>query len=320
MLRNDRMDPELAAPFEAWRGAMKGGIDLDNIPATRKLMDQLYAAAQKPPPVEGVTIEDRKAPGMNGAPDVMVRLYRPAASGPVPGLLWIHGGGYVLGAVEKDDAICAKLAKTAGCTIASVEYRLSPEVPFPGPLEDCYAALKWFAASAESLKVDSSRIAISGASAGGGLAAGLALLARDLGEVDVKAQFLIYPMIDDRNVTPVGAGYPECHVWTRENNRMGWKCYLGREPGSHGVSPYAAAARAKDLARLPPTYIAVGDIDLFVEEDIDYARRLLEAGVPTELHVYPGAWHGFNGMAPNAAITKRFLGDRDEAVKRMLVG
>jgi acetyl esterase/lipase len=316
MFRDDRMDPETKAPIEAWRGAMGGGINLDDIPACRALMDKLIAQVPKPPPVEGIKIEDRKAPGPKGGPEVMVRLYRPSG-GNLPGLLWIHGGGYVLGNVERDDATCANLAKFANCVIASVEYRLAPEHPFPAPLEDCYAALKWFAGASGELGIDRSRIAISGASAGGGLAAGLALAARDRKEVKVKAQFLIYPMIDDRNVQPASSALYDTHVWTRENNRVGWKSYLGRDPGGKDVSPYAAASRASDLAGLPPAYISVGDIDLFLEENIDYAQRLLAAGVPTELHVYPGGCHGFNGMAPNAAISKRFNADRDEAVKRL---
>ena len=321
MLRDDRLDPALAAPIGAWRNAMKGGIDLGDIPGTRRLMEELVARLPKPAPVEGVRIEDHHAPGPEGGDDVFVRIYRPTgAPEPLPGLLWIHGGGYVLGKVERDDAMAANLCRTAGCAIASVEYRLAPEHPFPAPLEDCYAALKWFAGSSAELGVEKSRIAIGGASAGGGLAAGLALLARDRAEVQLAGQLLIYPMIDDRNIAPANAERPDTHVWTRENNRAGWQAYLGREPGAADVSCYAAASRAPDLSRLPPAYIAVGDLDLFLEENIEYARRLLSAGVPTELHVYPGACHGFNGMAPNAAISKRFDADRDAALLRLLGG
>jgi acetyl esterase/lipase len=202
--------------------------------------------------------------------------------------------------------------------VASVEYRLAPEHPFPAPVEDCYAALKWLVAQSTKLGVNTARIAIGGASAGGGLAAGLAVLARDRAEVEVAFQLLIYPMIDDRTITPASATVPDTFVWTRENNLMGWRAYLGREPGGTDVSPYAAAARTTDLRGLPPAYIPVGDLDLFLDENMTYAQRLLAAGVPTELHVYPGAFHGFNGFVPNAEISRRFNTDRDSALKRML--
>jgi acetyl esterase/lipase len=236
----------------------------------------------------------------------------------LPALLWIHGGGYVLGSVERDDLLAKHLARVGQCVVASVEYRLAPEHPFPAPVEDCYAALKWLSTHSADLGVNKSRIAIGGASAGGGLAAGLALVARDRAEVDVAFQLLIYPMIDDRNIVPASETAPDTFVWTRENNRMGWRAYLGREPGGADVSPYAAAARATDLRGLPPAYIPVGDLDLFLDENITYAQRLLTAGVPTELHVYPGAFHGFNGFVPGAEVSRRFNADRDNALKRML--
>jgi acetyl esterase/lipase len=195
---------------------------------------------------------------------------------------------------------------------------LAPEHPFPAPVEDCYVGLKWLFAHANQLGVEPSRIAIGGASGGGGLAAGLALLARDRGEVQVAFQLLIYPMIDDRNVTPASYAITDPRMWNRESNRLGWKAYLGRDGGGADVSPYAAAARATDLANLPPAYIPVGALDLFVDEDIEYAQRLIQAGVPTELHVYPGAFHGFDLFAPSAMVSKQFKADRDSALKRAL--
>jgi acetyl esterase/lipase len=320
MSMTHRLDPELVKPLEAWQAATNGGINLHDIPAARRTMDELAAAQMaKAQPIEGVSSVDKMVPGPAGDPDVFVRIYqptdRPAA---LPALLWIHGGGYVLGSVERDDLLAKYLAKIGQCVVASVEYRLAPEHPFPAPVEDCYAALKWLAANSADFGVNKSRIAIGGASAGGGLAAGLAVLTRDRAEVEVAFQLLIYPMIDDRNVAPVSATAPDTFVWTRENNLMGWRAYLGREPGGAGVSPYAAAARATDLKGLPPAYIAVGDLDLFLDENITYAQRLLAAGVPTELHVYPGAFHGFNGFVPGAEVSRRFNGDRDNALKRML--
>lgn len=320
MTMTRRLDPELAAPLEAWLNATKGGINLHDIPAARRTMDELAAAQMaKAPPIEGVSTADRQAPGPEGAPEVFVRIYQPTdRPDTLPALLWIHGGGYVLGNVERDDLLAKHLARVGQCVVASVEYRLAPEHPFPAPVEDCYAALKWLSAHSTELGVNTSRIAIGGASAGGGLAAGLALLTRDRAEVEVAFQLLIYPMIDDRNIAPASKTVPDTFVWTRENNRMGWRAFLGRESGAADVSPYAAAARAPDLRGLPPAYIPVGDLDLFLDENITYAQRLLAAGVPTELHVYPGAFHGFNGFVPSAEVSRRFNADRDHALKRML--
>jgi acetyl esterase/lipase len=317
---HNRLDPELTAPLNAWLNATNGGINLHDIPAARRAMDELAAAQMaKAQPIEGVSSVDKMAPGPKGSPDVFVRVYQPTDRPPtLPALLWIHGGGYVLGSVERDDLLAKHLAKVGQCVVASVEYRLAPEHPFPAPVEDCYAALKWLASHSSEFGVHKSRIAIGGASAGGGLAAGLALLARDRAEVEVAFQLLIYPMIDDCNIAPASETIPDTYVWTRENNLMGWRAYLGREPGGKDVSPYAAAARATDLKGLPPAYIPVGDLDLFLDENITYAQRLLAAGVPTELHVYPGAFHGFNGFAPGAEISRRFNADRDNALKRML--
>jgi acetyl esterase/lipase len=271
------------------------------------------------PPIEGVNTADRRVPGPKGGPEVFVRIYEPSPRpARLPALLWIHGGGYVMGSVERDDLVAKHLAKAAECVVASVEYRLTPEFPFPAPVEDCYAALKWLAAHCGELGVNESRIAIGGASAGGGLAAGLALLTRDRAEVGVVHQLLVYPMIDDRNVAPPSETLADTLIWGRENNRVGWRSYLGREPGGAEVSFYAAAARATDLRGLPPAYIPVGDIDLFLDENIDYAQRLVAAGVPTELHVYPGAYHGFDLLAPDAAVSQRFIADRDGALMRAL--
>ncbi len=318
MSMTDRLDPELAAPLETFLHLTGGGLNLHDIPATRRTMDELAAAQMaKAAPITGITTADRQVPGPDG--EVFVRIYQPEdRPDTLPALLWIHGGGYVLGSVERDDLLATHLAKVAQCVVVSVEYRLAPEHPFPAPVEDCYAALKWLATHTDELGVEPARIAIGGASAGGGLAAGLALLTRDRGEVELAFQLLIYPMIDDRNVAPASETLSDTFVWTRENNRMGWHAYLGQEPGGADVSPYAAAARASDLTGLAPAYIPVGDLDLFLDENIEYAQRLLAAGVPTELHVYPGGYHGFNGFAPGADIAQRFNTERDEALKRIL--
>jgi acetyl esterase/lipase len=223
-----------------------------------------------------------------------------------------------MGDIEQDDRLMKQMVKRIGCVAVSVDYRLAPEHPFPAPVEDCYAGLKWLFAHAGELGVEPSRIAIAGASGGGGLCAGLALMARDRREVKVAFQLLVYPMIDDRNVTPASYAITDPRMWNRESNRLGWKAYLGRDGGGADVSPYAAASRASDLTNLPPAYMPVGALDLFVDENIEYAQRLVQAGVPTELHVYPGAFHGFDMFAPSAAVSKQFKADRDNALRRAL--
>ena len=314
----DQLDPELRVVLEAF--PTTGAVDLNNIPAARAKMRKLFTALQATvPAVEGVTSQDQSVPGPQSDPTVRVRIYQPHDRPSIlPALLWIHGGGYVMGDIEQDDRLMKQLVKRIGGVAVSVDYRLPPEHPFPAPVEDCYAGLQWLFAHAGDLGVDPSRIAIGGASAGGGLAAGLALLARDRGEVQVAFQLLIYPMIDDRNVTPASYAITDPRVWHRESNRLGWKAYLGRDGGGDDVSPYAAAARATDLTHLPPAYIPVGALDLFIDENIEYAQRLIQAGVPTELHVYPGAFHGFDAFAPSAAVSKQFKAERDNALKRAL--
>jgi acetyl esterase/lipase len=313
------IDPELLSPLEAFLAPFGGSFDLSDIPAFRAKLSQKAAAVEAPPLPQGLTCEDRKIPGPPGAPEVSIRIYWPTErSSDLPALLWIHGGGYMFGCVADDDLYLAQLIKAVACVVVSVEYRLAPENPFPAPLEDCYAALLWLSQQGAVLGINPSRIAIGGKSAGGGLAAGLALLARDRGEVKPIFQLLIYPMIDDRNILPAGTALSDTLLWNRENNLIGWRSYLGGEPGRADVSPYAAAARASDLTGLPPTFIAVGDADLFFREDSEYAHRLLAAGVPTELHVVPGAYHGFDVVVPGAAVTSRFFARRDQALKRAL--
>lgn len=313
-------DPQLAAGLAAFEQAIPGGITLDDIPATRQFLAGLSAEmSTQAPDIPGVVTRDHYAPGPDGAPEVMVRIYQPEVRPDIlPALLWIHGGGYVLGNVQGDDVKAKGMALALNCVIASVEYRLAPEHPFPAPVEDCYAALKWLAVSADQFGVNPERIAIGGASAGGGLAAGLALLARDRAEVAVCYQLLIYPMIDDSNVEQAGPNLPDTLLWTRASNLLGWRAYLGQEPGSAGVSPYAAALRAKDVSGLPPTYIGVGTPDLFRDENIAYAQRLMNAGVPTELHVYADGFHGFNQYAPEADTTQRFTAEQMRLLRRAL--
>jgi acetyl esterase/lipase len=235
---------------------------------------------------------------------VSVRVHRPSPSREaLPALLWIHGGGMVMGTAAQDDAICRRFSEDLGIIVAAVDYRLAPEHPFPVPLHDCYDALLWLAGRED---VDTSRIAVGGASAGGGLAAALALLAREHGEVRVALQLLAYPMLDDRTATLPDVDHRNRRLWSNKANRFGWQSYLGRPPGGAEVDGLAAPARFDDLRGLPPAWIGVGTLDLFYEEDVAYAQRLRAAGVDCALDVVQGAFHGFDVIRPKAGVSETF--------------
>ena len=310
-----RMDPEVAEVLPHLPP-----LDLTDIPAARAAMLEMLAAVTEGfEPSEQVSRQDHRVPGLNGDPEVLVRHYRPTdQSRALPCLYWIHGGGHVLGQVDQDDLMMEHIVTEVGCAVVSVDWRRAPEHPFPAPMNDCYAGLLWTWQHAAELNVDPGRIAIGGASSGGGSAAGLALLARDKGEVPVRFQLLIYPMLDDRNVTRASQVITDPKVWNRASNLIGWRSYVGDAVGTEAVSPYAAPTRATDLTGLPPAFVATGDLDLFLDEDIEYAQRLLQADVPAELHVYPGGIHGFDLLAPASGLAARFARDRDDALRRAL--
>jgi len=231
---------------------------------------------------------------------VGVRLYRPTGpSRTGPALLWIHGGGYLIGSAAQDDQLCRRFARELGATVASVDYRLAPENPYPVPLEDCYAALAWLVGLPS---VDPARVAIGGASAGGGLAAALALLARDRGEIPLAAQLLVYPMLDDRTVDRDDLDNPGHRLWNQSSNKFGWACYL-----ADADPDVAVPARREDLSGLPPAWMGVGTLDLFHDEDLAYAERLRAAGVPCQVEVVSGAFHGFDGIVPKAEVSQSFF-------------
>ncbi|WP_327001287.1 alpha/beta hydrolase fold domain-containing protein [Dactylosporangium sp. NBC_01737] len=279
-----------------------------------RIVQRIGAPAARTP--DDMTIEDRSVPGPPGQPAVRLRLYRPKAlRRPAPALYWIHGGGFVQGRPEQDDRTCIAFARELGIVVASVDYRLAPGHPFPAPLDDVYAGLQWLAGNAAGLGVDPRAVAIGGASAGGGLAAGLALLARDRGVVSPVFQLLVYPMLDDRTVLRDDVDTTFLRAWTPQNNRFGWTAYLGREPGGAGVSDYAAPARCEDLAGLPPAWIGVGTNDLFHDEDLDYARRLREAGVACDLTVVDGAFHGFDAIFTRTGVAQAFLRAQIDALR-----
>jgi len=307
-----RLDPELAPTLEA-----APVLDLSgDIPKLREAMQRanapLLAAA---PEIPEVTAEDHDADG------VRVRVYRRVDHAPpTAGLLWIHGGGMCFGSIEGDDFMCRTWAKQLGCVIASVEYRLAPEHPYPAHVDDCTTALRWFAAHADELGVDSARITVGGASAGGGIAAGTVLRNRDEGGPPIAFQLLIFPMIDDRAITVSNNETVEPRAWNRESNRHGWAAYLAGRAGADDIPIYAAPARATvdQLRGLPPAYIDVGELDPFRDEDIEYAQKLLQAGVSCELHVTPGAYHASESSALDAASSRRIRGYRRDVMQRVL--
>jgi acetyl esterase/lipase len=286
--------------------------------ARREEGDQFWEEPAYEPPVP-VETRDLAVPGPRDAPDVPVRIYRPAGrAGVLPGLVYIHGGGFVLGSVDlyHDDATA--IAAEAGAAVVSVEYRLAPEHPFPAGLEDCYAALSWTASHAGDLGIDPGRLAVGGESAGGGLSAAVALLARDRGGPALCFQFLGIPELDDRLDTPSMRAYTDTPIWHRPNAELSWDYYLGEGVrGTAGVSPYAAPARAEDLSGLPPAYITTCEFDPLRDEGLDYGRRLIQAGVPTEMHHYPGTFHG-STIVRGAAVAKRMNADRADALRRAL--
>ncbi len=260
----------------------------------------------------GMEIEDRVVPGPPGAPDVAVRIYRPTEPGaPWPALLWINGGGFARGGaggtIETVHPDVVRICARAGAVVVAPKYRLAPQNPFPAGLEDCYATLRWLVDQADVLGIDRDRVAVGGASAGGGLAAGLALLARDRGGPALRYQLLVIPELDDRLDTPSMIEFIDAPLWNRPDAMLSWRHYLGRsgdaEPGDD-VSPYAAPARATDLTGLPPAYVSTAEFDPLRDEGIEYALALLRAGVSVELHQFPGTFHGPN-LGRTEAVSRR---------------
>jgi acetyl esterase/lipase len=299
----DEFHPELRA---AARWLPRGVVRAWLIPLLQRL-----PAPSRPLPA-GVTVTERALPGRGGA---SVRVIGEPSDGVArPAVLWIHGGGYVMGRAKTDDAHCARLAKRLRATVLSVDYRLAPGHPFPTPLDDCLAAYELLHREAASLGIDPARVVIGGLSAGGGLAAALVLRAHDLGLPAPALQLLVYPMLDDR--TALRDVDDRLHrLWDPASNRVGWSAYLGRAPGGDGVPDHAAPARRRDLAGLPPAWIGVGTADLFHDEDVTYAARLRDAGVPVTLDVVEGAFHAFDVVAPNTAVSRRFFDAQVAAIE-----
>ena len=259
-------------------------------------------------PRKGVTVQN--------VGRISVRVHRPVSTQErLPALLWIHGGGYVIGSAAQDDAVCRHFADSLGIVVVAVEYRLAPEHRFPVPLDDCHDTLVWLAGEPS---VDPARIAVGGASAGGGLAAALALLVHERREVPLAFQLLAYPMLDDRTAQRTDIDETNFRLWNNKANRFGWESYTGRAPGSDEVSGLAAPSRHDDLSGLPPAWIGVGTLDLFHDEDVAYGSRLRAAGVACELDVVKGAFHGFDVVRPKAGVSQAFRSSQVAALAAAL--
>ena len=302
-------------------------LDLPSLDLTDEALPEiranpLFTGELVPPPP--FPVSEAFAPvegGPPGTPDVrLIVMSPPSATKDRGAILHIHGGGMVVGTADRAVADKPQLALDHDCVVVSVDYRLAPETPFPGPQEDDYAALLWLAGNAASLGVDPARIVVMGESAGGGLAASLALMTRDRGGASLAGQVLIYPMLDWRTGGPDDP-YRNRHtgefVWTRDKNRFGWEALRGAYQPEDSRKGWFSPALAEDLAGLPPAYIATGALDLFLDEDLDYARRLVDCGVQTELHVYPGAIHAFE-MVPDTGLAAQAAMDLRRGLGRLL--
>ncbi|WP_225094741.1 alpha/beta hydrolase [Streptomyces sp. CoH27] len=316
------LDPELSEALAALGPAAREPFTPENL-AARQARD---ATARPRPTARDLRadgrfeVEELRVPGAPGAPDVTLVSARPAGvAGPLPLLYYMHGGGMIMGnawsvlpKLLRDWALPLELA------VISVEYRLAPRTRYPGPLEDCYAGFVWAAEHATALGIDAGRVIVGGKSAGGGLAAALALLARDRGGPAPIGQLLICPMLDDRNDTRSSHQMAGVDVWDRTSNATAWQALLGDRYGAADLPPYAAPARATDLSRLPPAYIEVGAAETFRDEDVAYADALWQAGGQAELHVWPGACHGFDTFAPEAALSRDARDARTRWLRRIL--
>ncbi len=313
-----RFDPALAEQMR-----QPYSISLEHLPAIRPSARERAAvdkAKQDERLVElGISHSDHAFPGLDGAPDVTVAVFRPREQRPdAPAIFWIHGGGMMFGDRFGLEVGLLDWAAEYGMVIASVEYRLAPENPFPRPLDDVYAGLTGFLSAHTGFGVDPQRVILAGGSAGGTLAAGAALRARDTDGPRLAGQLLICPMLDDRNDTLSSCQFSRFGPWDRESNQTAWTAFVGFAAGTDEVSQYAAPARATDLSGLPPTFIDVGSAEVFRDEDLAYASAIWAAGGDAELHVWPGGYHGFHAAVPDAAISRGANRAREEWVRRIL--
>ncbi|NUW30852.1 alpha/beta hydrolase [Nonomuraea sp. SMC257] len=313
-------DPELAAALPLIHEYIPASITPDMLSILRPDAPDMGALTDEELARGGAFhVEERTVPGPAGAPDVSLLVCRPAdADTPLAAIYHTHGGGMIAGNNRIGLAELLDWAKDLRLVVVSVEYRLAPEHPHPAPVEDCYAGLVWTAEHAAELGIDPERIVIAGASAGGGLTAALALMARDRKGPALAGQLLICPMIDDRNDTPSSLQMAGLGIWDRTANETGWTALLGGSRGGPDVSPYAAPARAEDLSGLPPAFVDVGSAETFRDEAVEYASRIWQAGGQAELHVWPGGFHGFDGLVPHAALSRDTREARFRWLRRLL--
>lgn len=310
----DRIDPASRQALEAMLEQMPGGINAIPDLARRR---EVAAGLDRRRRVESsprLVIENRTVPASAGH-GIPVRVYLPHGKlAGAPLVFFMHGGGMVMGSLDGGDPLAARLGEELGAVVVSVDYRLAPEHPYPAGLDDCMDALRWAAAHAERLGADPRRLVVFGGSAGGGLALATALRARDEDGPRPLLVMAPYPMIDPTDASDSARRLPDLGTWDRANNAEAWRWYLG----GHPADGYAAPALAADLAGLPATFIDIGTEDIFLDESIDFAQRLAAAGVPTELHVYPGAYHASEDLAPEAPLSRTILATRTAALRRAL--
>lgn len=314
-----QLEQRLAPIAPELRPAAREMIENGFPPITEEMLRNMPADGGPPAAalIPGIPVVERDVPANGALPAVKVFVINADPGSSRPAVLHTHGGGFILGSARGELRYLQETAQAAGCVIVSVEYRLAPAARYAESVEDNYAALRWLHANAATLGADPTRIAVMGESAGGGHAALLAIKARDRGEIPLVLQSLIYPMLDDRTGSTVGMPPHIATVgWTAAENRLGWKSFLGAEPGGANVPIAAVPARHDNLAGLAPAWIGVGGVDLFVSEDVEYARRLTLAGVPTELLVVPGGFHGFDRMAPSTSRARSFTRSKLDALRR----
>jgi acetyl esterase/lipase len=279
-------------------------------------LSKLQPKAKQP---DDIQVDDVWIQSQDPGHKIRLRVYRPRMIvTPAPVLVWMHGGGFFIGTPEQNDPFLFHLVQELSIVVVSIDYRLAPEHPFPTPLYDCYAALKWVQTHPELLGIDSNRIAIGGESAGGGLAASLAQLAHDRGEIHPVFQLLVYPMLDDRTTLRTDMMDKEWIAWSIENNRLGWEVYLHQPCGLEKVPDYAVASRRADLTGLPPAWIGVGTLDLFYEEDLAYAQAQKRCNVACEVLIVSGAFHGFDQFDPKLNVVQDFRKSQIAALRTHL--
>lgn len=321
MTIKNQIDPELRIALMAHLKRFPGGLGTLSDPVDRRVahLDSLRAATAGVPENLNVTKEDLEVARLDGNGVIPIRVYRPInVTEILPVIFAIHGGGMFMGSIEADDSHAATLCQDSGAITIAIDYRLAPEFPYPAGLDDCFTTLKWIVNNSVELGINPMRVAVYGESAGGNIALALGLMARDQGGPMISFLAPIYPMVDDRSVSPSSYEVVDVGVWDRHEQLEAWKWYLGPQYGSDDISIYAAPARATDFSNLPPIFIDIGTIDLFRDEVITLVGKIASSGVPIEFHLYPGAYHAAELFAPEAELSKLIWRNRIAALQDAL--